>query len=725
MALLEVRDLVVHYQLAGGIRQAVDGVSFDLDAGQYLGIVGESGCGKTTLVRALLRILPPNGSIQGGAIRYKGTDLARVPEPEMRAIRWREIALVPQSAMNALDPVIRVGDQIVEAIQTHEDVPQKTAWQRAAEAFRRVGLNPGRLRDYPHQFSGGMRQRAMIAMSLVLNPAIVIGDEPTTALDVVVQDQILARMKELQRELHKAMILVTHNIAVVAENCDQIAVMYAGKVFEYGSAETILQEPFNPYTLGLKNAFPSVKKQGAELELVAIPGAPPSLIDPGPGCRFRDRCPFATDLCQREAPPLVEVAPGHFSLCHYPDRVEEMRAEATHRETWERRSGAAPAKRAWSTPATREVHPVTVGGDNGHARETLRAEDLRTWFPVRTGFLTGLLSRDKQWVHAVDGINLTLRRGSVIGLAGESGCGKSTTGMTLARLYQPTGGHVRLGDLDVSALPSGDARLKRFRREVQLIFQDPYGSLNPRFTIGQTVTEPLVIHGIDSAGERVKRMRHALEMSELYPARDYETRFPHQLSGGQRQRVAIARAVVLEPKFLIADEPVSMLDVSVRAGILTLLRTLVIELGIGLVYVSHDLSTMNHICDEVAIMYLGKIVEQGPTEAVLTRPYHPYAQALIAAVPIPDPTYKRHRIELSGEVPDAVNLPRGCRFAPRCPFAMDICRVEEPPLAEIEPGHRAACHMYVLPESELTEKARDNVLRMRAHRMTGVGKAEP
>jgi peptide/nickel transport system ATP-binding protein len=723
MPLLDVRDLVVHYAMTGGVRQAVDGVSFSLDAGEYLGIVGESGCGKTTLIRGLLRILPDNGRIEGGSVMFEGADLARVSESVMRALRWRAIALVPQSAMNALDPVIRVGDQIVEAIQTHESVSQREAWQRAGAAFRRVGLSPGRLRDYPHQFSGGMRQRAMIAMALVLDPAIIIGDEPTTGLDVVVQDQILGRLKELQRDLNKAMILVTHNIAVVAENCDQIAVMYAGKVFEYGTAETILKEPFNPYTLGLKNAFPSIKKGADERELIAIPGSPPSLIAPPPGCRFEDRCPFATDLCREQPPPLVEVAPGHMSLCHYPDRVVEMRALAARRETWQRRESTTPAKRSFAAASPAQAHGMS-GGAAGERAEVLQAENLRTWFPASGGLLRSLLTRQKRWVHAVDGIDLTLHRGAVIGLAGESGCGKSTTGMTLARLVRPTSGRVRLGDLDVTGIVQGDARLKRFRREVQLIFQDPYGSLNPRFTVGQTVIEPLVIHKIGSAEERLRRMRHALEMSELSPAPDYETRYPHQLSGGQRQRVAIARAVVLEPKFLIADEPVSMLDVSVRAGILTLLRMLVNELGIGLIYVSHDLSTMNHICDEVAIMYLGKIVEQGPTERVLSHPLHPYAQALIAAVPVPDPTYRRERIDLPGEVPDAVNLPPGCRFAPRCPFVMPACHMAEPALTEIEPDHRAACHLYTLPEAELSLQAQAHKRDMRVHAVSAARREE-
>ena len=687
MPLLDVRDLSIRYATRAGDRHAATDVSFTLDPGHYLGVVGESGCGKSTIVKALLGILPSNGRVHSGQVLFDGTDLARADESRLRQIRWRRISLVTQSAMNALDPVVSIGEQIVEAIRTHERGAVGAARARAEETFEMVGLDRSRLFDFPHQLSGGMRQRAMIAMALALDPDIVIGDEPTTGLDVIMQDQILHRLKRLQAEQHRAMMLVTHNIAAVTENCDRVLVMYAGDVMEYGATADVFLDSFNPYTLGLRNAFPSIRKTEVERSLISIPGAPPGLIEPGPGCRFAARCPFAEERCHAETPALVQVADAHVSRCHFPERVAEFRERSTLRATWE--PEGTRQRQSWSTLA---------GNDAAVAEEhapSLVVERLQTYFPVRQSLVGSVITRRRSHVHAVDGVSFELKRGRVIGLAGESGCGKTTTGMTIARLYEPTGGTIRLGDLDVGRLRSSGGRTRAFRRRVQVIFQDPYGSLNPRFTVEQTVEEVLKVHGIGNADERRARVLHALELVDLLPALDYVERYPHQLSGGQRQRVAIARAIALEPDFLIADEPVSMLDVSVQAGILNLLRTLVDELNIGLLYVTHDLSTMRHICDEVAIMYVGKVVEHGPTEEVLTRPQHPYAKALVAAVPVPDPRYRRDRVALQGEVPSAVDPPPGCRFASRCPQVMDVCRRETPAL-RVPPGgaQAVACYLF-------------------------------
>ena len=694
MAVLDVRDLSIQYDTRAGIRHAVTGASFKLEPGGYLGIVGESGCGKTTIVRALLGILPPNGRIANGSILFRDRDLARVSESEYRKLRWRNIALVPQSAMNALDPVVSVGDQLVEAIRTHERVSSGDARDRAADAFRTVGLDPRRLDNFAHQMSGGMRQRAMIAMALTLGPDVIIGDEPTTGLDVIMQDQILRELKRLQEERNQAMILVTHNVAAVAENCDHVVVMYGGEVMEYGTTADVLLDSFNPYTLGLRNAFPSIHHDETH-RLISIPGTPPSLMDPGPGCKFTERCPFATDLCRVESPPLVEVSPGHVSRCHFPDKVEEFRKASSLRETW--RIDQQPSKTTWAATNGQSKLSKTSAESidvERRASETLDVDQLKVHFPVRQGLVSSILRSRQSWVHAVDGIDITLRRGKTVGLAGESGCGKSTTGMTLARLYQPTSGHLRLGGMDAAQL--NGRSLKRFRRRVQMVFQDPYGSLNPRFTVGRAVEEALIIHKIGDAQERRARVEHALSLAELEPAAEYYDRYPHQLSGGQRQRVSIARAIVLEPEFLVADEPVSMLDVSVQAGVLNLLQTLVKELNVGLLYVSHDLSTMRHICDEVAIMYVGQVVEQGSAEEVLSNPLHPYAKALVAAVPVPDPNHRRQRVHLVGEVPSAVDPVPGCRFAPRCPAVMDQCHQNTPALAATERSHgrRVACFLF-------------------------------
>lgn len=694
MAVLDVRDLSIQYETRAGVRHAVSGASFQLEPGGYLGIVGESGCGKTTIVRALLGILPPNGRVAGGSILFRDRDLARVSESEYRKLRWRNIALVPQSAMNALDPVVSVGDQLVEAIQTHEKSSNREARERAAEAFRTVGLDPRRLDNFAHQMSGGMRQRAMIAMSLTLKPDVIIGDEPTTGLDVIMQDQILRELKRLQEERKQAMILVTHNVAAVAENCDHVVVMYGGEVMEYGSTSDVLLNSYNPYTLGLRNAFPSIHHEESH-RLISIPGTPPSLLDPGPGCKFAERCPFVADQCRVESPPLLEVEPGHVSRCHFPEKVEQFRALSSLRDTW--RVDQEPAKTTWTASNGRVLYPEAAeDGSTADVQmsEMLQVERLKVHFPVRQGLLPSLLRSQKSWVHAVDGIDITLQRGRTVGLAGESGCGKSTTGMTLARLYQPSEGHLRLGGMDAAQL--NGRSLKRFRRRVQMVFQDPYGSLNPRFTVGRAVEEALIIHKLGDPQERRARVEHALSLAELEPAGEYYDRYPHQLSGGQRQRVSIARAIVLEPEFLVADEPVSMLDVSVQAGVLNLLQTLVKELNVGLLYVSHDLSTMRHICDEVAIMYVGQVVEQGSAEDVLSNPLHPYAKALVAAVPIPDPTHRRERVHLAGEVPSAVDPAPGCRFAPRCPAVMERCHRSTPALAETDgsPGRRIACFLF-------------------------------
>jgi oligopeptide/dipeptide ABC transporter ATP-binding protein len=332
MALLEVTDLRVTYRTTQGDAQAIDGVSFSLQEGENLGLVGESGCGKTTAAKAILRLLPPNGQISGGTIRFQGQDLVPLREAELKNIRWKEISIISQSAMNALDPVYRVGDQLVEAIRIHEQVKKATAWERAATLFEIVGLERKRLRDYPHQLSGGMRQRSIIAMALALNPSLIIADEPTTALDVIVQDQILQKIKELRQEWGSAMIFITHDISVIAETCDSVAVMYAGKIMEYASTRRIFKEAYHPYTLGLQNAFPSIDAQ--QPQLISIPGFPPSLIDPPRGCRFRLRCPFATELCQ-EDPSMAEVATSHLVACHYPDRVEEFRQLARREDTWQ------------------------------------------------------------------------------------------------------------------------------------------------------------------------------------------------------------------------------------------------------------------------------------------------------------------------------------------------------------------------------------------------------
>ncbi|WP_417587112.1 dipeptide ABC transporter ATP-binding protein [Pararhodobacter oceanensis] len=652
--LLDVRDLAIHYRTGAGPVQAVDGINFTIAPGEALGLVGESGCGKTTAAKAMLKLLPPNGEIPRGQIDFAGRDLVPLRGEDMRRVRWKEIAWISQAAMNALDPVYRVGDQILEAMQAHIKIDKAEGWAQAEDLFRAVGLDPSRLHAYPHEMSGGMKQRAVIAMAMALQPQLLIADEPTTALDVVTQAQILSRLAKLRRERGMALLFITHDISVVVQTCDRVAVMYGGKIMETGPVREVFGAPFHPYTMGLTNAFPTL--EGAQRELISIPGTPPDLLNPPTGCRFAERCPFATDLCRAEEPAQHEVGPGRYAACHYPERVEEFRKIAATNEAW-----AEVGHRL-----NEEV--ISVTRREVEAKDAvLQVDDLVKHFPVPGGFFGK--SDDK--VHAVDGIDLTLRQGEILGIAGESGSGKTTTGEMLVRLQDPTAGRIVSEGEDIAPLKG--AGLKAFRRRAQMVFQDPYQTLNPRFTIRDIVGEPLTIHGLAKGEDRRLQVVKALERAGLKPAVTYLDRFPHELSGGQRQRVAIARAIVLEPRFIVADEPVSMLDVSIRAGVLNLMRQFRDEMGISFVYVSHDLPTIRYVADRTAIMYLGEIVEVGPTEKVITERRHPYTQLLLDASPEPDPAVEKPPLDSAGEIPSAIDIPNGCRFHNRCPLATVAC----------------------------------------------------
>ncbi|MCI2394819.1 ABC transporter ATP-binding protein [Aliiroseovarius sediminis] len=652
--MLDVADLAIHYETGDGPVKAVDGIDFFIRPGEALGLVGESGCGKTTAAKAMLKLLPPNGAIAKGRIDVDGRDLVPLDGEDIRKVRWNEIAWISQAAMNALDPVYRVGDQIVEAMQAHIDINKAEAMEHAAGLFRAVGIDPSRLQAFPHEMSGGMKQRAVIAMAMALEPKLVIADEPTTALDVVTQAQILSRLAKLRKDRGMSLLFITHDISVVVQTCDRVAVMYGGKIMETGPVREVFGAPFHPYTMGLTNAFPTL--EGAQKELISIPGSPPNLLHPPAGCRFAERCPFATDMCRSDVPPLHVVGPDRSASCHYPEKVEEFRKVAARNSTWEevgRRLGAEVEGKL--TPDT----PPRIG-------EVLQVDDLKRHFDV-----PGPMFGPEKKVHAVDGVDLSLQAGEILGLAGESGSGKTTTGEVLVKLQEPTSGRILSEGEDISDL-SG-AALKAFRRRAQMVFQDPYQTLNPRFTIARIVGEPLTIHGIAKGEEQKQRVIKALERAGLKPAKLYLERFPHELSGGQRQRIAIARAIILEPRFVVADEPVSMLDVSIRAGVLNLMRRFRDDLGISFVYVSHDLPTIRYVADRTAILYLGQVVEVGPTETVIRERRHPYTQLLIEASPEPDPDVVKPPPEAAGEIPSAIDVPNGCRFHTRCPVATPQC----------------------------------------------------
>ncbi|MDE2774591.1 MAG: ABC transporter ATP-binding protein [Chloroflexota bacterium] len=720
MTILSIRDLKVNYHTQDGTVQAVDGVDLELNEGQHLGLIGESGCGKTTLLKAIVQVLPRNGHIVSGEIKFKGMDLLTLPPAEMRQLRWREIATIPQASMDSLNPVQRVGSQLMKLLRVRGGYSKKAARKRAVDLFDMVGLDTERLMHYPHEFSGGMKQRAVIAMALALEPSLLIADEPVTALDVIVQHQILEVLRELERELNLTVMLITHDISVVAQVCDSVSVMYAGRIVEEARSEPFFASPAHPYSLGLQQAFPNLARPRDVL--VSIEGYPPDLREPPTGCRFAERCPFVQADCHHIDPTLEDVGEGRKAACLRSSEMDALRARAEDPTLWQNVEVArgfhtphppAPGSPQQSPPfgggrpTGREgehgLHELSIGDESpslilgeefGEGAEIplLEMNDVSKRFKIGGG-LAGLLRGDEeQTVYAVNNISFTLRRGESLGLAGESGCGKSTTGKLLVKLIDASDGQIVFDGDDLSGVD--DKELLGFRSRVQLMFQNPFEALNPRFTLYRSLTEPLIIHGWKDENERTQRVVETLDRVNLRPAEVFLDKYPHQLSGGQLQRVVLARALVLHPDFLVADEPVSMLDVSVRAGILNTTRRLARELGLATVYISHDLSLLQYTCDRIAIMYLGEIVEIGPSNEVINNPQHPYTQALIAAVPVPDPTIENPPLRIREGVPRPTEKFTGCPFAQRCPEAMEACLNIRPPIIADERGHEAQCHLY-------------------------------
>ncbi len=669
--LLRVRDLRTWFHTDDGIVRAVDGVSFDVHRGETVGIVGESGCGKSVTALSIMGLVArPAGRIEPGSlIELGGTgepeNLAAVPEARMRKIRGNDIGMIFQEPMTSLNPVFRVGDQIGESLRKHRGLPAAAARTRAVELLDLVGIpDPDqRVDEYPHQLSGGMRQRVMIAMALACDPKLLIADEPTTALDVTIQAQILELLQRLQDELGMAIIMITHDMGVVAETCDRVVVMYAGQVVEEGPVDEIFHDPRHPYTQGLLGSIPTVDRRVGRLTV--IPGLVPSPTDWPTGCRFAARCPHAWDLCTVEPPPLFDVAPERRDRCWLEEHPERRRA-------WPAESGMARADEA-SRPSS-AAHPL------------LSVRDLRTHFTVRQG--KGLVRRTGT-VRAVDGVSFDLMRGETLGLVGESGCGKTTTGRSILRLVEPTSGQVSFDGEEIFDMDR--ERLRGLRRKAQIVFQDPFSSLNPRLTVGDALREVLHIHRLASGQAAHRRIAELLDRVGLRP--EQANRYPHEFSGGQRQRIGIARALAVEPELIVCDEPVSALDVSVQAQVINLLSDLQDELDLTYLFIAHDLSVVGHISDRVAVMYLGKIVELADVETLFTAPLMPYTQALLSAVPVPDPRLSPERILLQGDVPSPANPPSGCPFHPRCPSPLKDaeCARLTPTLDDKGDGHLVAC----------------------------------
>jgi peptide/nickel transport system ATP-binding protein len=668
-SLLAVRELAVEFPRdGGGWVRAVEGVDLDVRAGEILCLVGESGCGKSVTVRALFDLLPPPGRRGGGRVVFDGIDLAMLDRAAVRALRGRSVGYVFQDPMTYLNPLLTAGAQVTEALAGHARYKADAKiGGKVVDLFRELGIgDPMRVaRSYPHQLSGGMRQRVMIAMAIARRPRLLILDEPTTALDVTVQAQIIELIRSIRRHSGAGMIFVTHDFGLVAELADRVGVMYAGQMVEHGSVDRIFADPQHPYTRGLIDC---VIPLGGDAPLQTIGGEVPDLAAPPSGCRFHPRCPRASERCRVEAPPAEPRAEG-FVRCWHPGEV-----------------GASPAigvRSARSAIALSSTSPRARDDASGPA---LSVTDVRKSFAARGGAFGG-----RQRVRAVNDVTLALRRGEIFALVGESGSGKSTLGRLAVGLEGCDDGTIRIG---------GDDPRRRLATHgvpplAQMVFQDPYSSLNPRKRIRHALVQPLLRHRICGPDETHARASRLLELMGLTPAVDFLERFPHELSGGQRQRVVLARALAAEPRLLIADEPVSSLDMSTRAQILGLLAALRSELGLTVLLITHDLAVVSKIADRMGVMYLGRLFEVGAVNDVLRAPRQPYTQMLMSSVPLPDPVRARARVPIvmAGEPPSPVSLPSGCYLHPRCPHAMAVCATVVPQWRDIAFDHRVACHL--------------------------------
>jgi oligopeptide/dipeptide ABC transporter ATP-binding protein len=666
--LLTVRDLRTAFHTHGGVIRAVDGVDFSIAKAGMLGVVGESGSGKSVTALSIMRLIDLPGRVEpGSSLLFDGRDLATLPEDDMVAIRGNEISMIFQEPMTSLNPVFTVGEQIAESVRLHKDVDRREAEARAIDMMRLVGIpSPEkRVGDYPHQMSGGMRQRVMIGMALACNPKLLIADEPTTALDVTVQAQILELMKDLRDRLGMAILLITHDLGVVAEMVDEVAVMYGGKVVERGPVEEIFARPEHPYTEALLESIPHLGMRAAT-PLKTIRGMVPSPLDWPRGCRFAARCDYVFDRCRQALPPLYPVRAQQSACFLCEDGPRTRRAAAANGGP----VAAGAVATAVAAPSEADILLSTRG--------------LKKHFPVKNA----LLRRSSGALQAVDGVDLDIRRGETLGLVGESGCGKSTLARTILRLLEPTDGEITFDGIDM--LAASPSSLKEMRRHMQIVFQDSVGSLDPRMSVGDLVAEGLTIHGVTDRKNRKPAVQEMLARVGLPP--EAADRYPHQFSGGQRQRIGLARALVLRPKLVVADEPVSALDVSIQSQVLNLLVSLKKEFDLTYVFVAHDLAVVGYISDRVAVMYLGRIVELASSDEIFARPLHPYTVALLSANPEPAPGRKTNRIVLTGDVPSPIDPPSGCRFRTRCPIAQPICAEIDPMLESHGEGHRAACH---------------------------------
>jgi oligopeptide/dipeptide ABC transporter ATP-binding protein len=686
---LEIDGLRTEFRLKTANVVAVDGVSFQVDEGECVGVVGESGCGKTTVGLSIMKLLPNIGHVIGGKITLLGQDLAPLTEKQMCKVRGNDVGMVFQDPLTSLNPTMTIGDQIAESARLHQGVTKEQGNRRALEVLKLVELPNAeqRLRAYPHQLSGGLRQRVMIAMALVCSPKLLIADEPTTALDVTIQAQILDLIDRLREELRMAVILITHDMGVIAERAERVLVMYAGKIAESATTSELFSDMRHPYAEAL---LASVAKldQDPSIRLVSIPGLPPDLSKPIEHCRFAARCRYAQPDCLKREPelgPAENSRPEHLAACFHQVDVDPL--------TIAKRPDAV----AMAADLTVKVDEVALARHQSRAATLsdapvlVQVNHVVKEFPVTSG---AIVQKKIGTVKAVSDVSIAIRQGETFGLVGESGCGKTTMGRIVVALEHPTSGTIDFEGEDITDL--GSSALRRRRRDLQMMFQDPYASLDPRMRVGSILREPLKVQRIGTRDEQRQRVLQMLEEVGLR-TRSAEL-YPHEFSGGQRQRIGLARALALEPKLIVADEPVSALDVSIQAQILNLLKDLQERHGLTYLFISHDLAVVKYMADRIGVMYLGKLVEMGPARDIYERAAHPYTKALIDTIPVADPSTRGPSVQhIRGELPSSIEPPSGCRFRTRCPFAQQRCAEEEPPLRPFGEGHVAACHFPLQP----------------------------
>ena len=698
-AVLQISNLETILHTEATLVRAVDGLTLQVMRGETFALLGESGCGKSMTALSVMRLLPEIGEIVGGSVKLDGEDLLLLPETVMRSVSGKRISMIFQEPMLSLNPVMTVAQQIGEVLRRHFNLRGAVAQKRIQEILNEVGIPDAsqRMNEYPFQFSGGMKQRMMIAMALAGEPELLIADEPTTALDVTIQAQVLNLMRDLQQREGMAILLITHDLGVAAEMAHRVGIMYAGEMVETATREDFFREPAHPYSRKLLASLPGRDRRRQGLRLAAISGNVPPLSREFVGCRFADRCDQAWGLCHDVAPGWTALAGEHHVRCHLFN--QNLGSQVNEQGQQGSRDAEPEALTLNSRPADESNTQITSLTPESRVSHSclLSANDLKVYFPIRKGLMKHVVGH----VKAVDGVSLEIGLGKTLALVGESGCGKTTVGKGILQLIPLSGGSVRYNGLELVGLER--KRLRKLRSEFQLIFQDPYSSLNPRMRIVDIIEEGMNALNVedDSKASDAEHQpdiakRHkvdaVLESVGLPP--EAKWRYPHEFSGGQRQRIAIARALAVNPKLIVCDEPTSALDVSVQAQILNLLNELQDNLGLAYLFITHNISVVEYLADEVAVMYLGRIVERGSVDEVLISPRHPYTQALMSAIPVIELESKRHIIRLHGDLPSPANPPAGCHFHPRCPHVMPICREIYPAASSFSPTHTAHCYLY-------------------------------